>query len=318
LPLLLAAILLIPAFAFKPATGSARGTPIPEYKEQLAQKRVTTDDFLIGSFISWYPYNIDSWEYQTEQMAAAGLNFNMFPKEFYTASNELKTFEYWQEVEDLYTANNMLYFMAGHVLGPKLSIEYAKQLDHCVGYYIADEPGGAGLEYMGNLCKEFVVKGNARYPYVNLLPSYAGASILGGTYRDYVSNWVKYAGAENMEYLSHDYYSFGAGGTNLGIFADMEVMRSVAFENGRMKTHSFPQSTAWHGMRMPNIDEIRWNVYGYLAYGFKAISYFNLERPAIPIPKAKALPTVSSIATALSATRSFSPIFPTLTGRYGG
>ncbi|MBO5510644.1 MAG: hypothetical protein J6B24_02820 [Clostridia bacterium] len=30
---------------------------------------------------------------------------------------------------------------------------------------------------------------------------------------------------------------------------------------------------------MPNIDEMRWNVYAYLAYGFKALSWFNLVCP---------------------------------------
>ena len=32
-------------------------------------------------------------------------------------------------------------------------------------------------------------------------------------------------------------------------------------------------------MRMPNIDEIRWQAYCYLAYGFKALSYFNIVSP---------------------------------------
>jgi hypothetical protein len=59
----------------------------------------------------------------------------------------------------------------------------------------------------------------------------------------------------------------------------MEVIRRVAFENGRLRTHAFPQSTAWMGTRMPNINEMRWNVYAYLAYGFKALSWFNLVCP---------------------------------------
>jgi hypothetical protein len=59
----------------------------------------------------------------------------------------------------------------------------------------------------------------------------------------------------------------------------MEIMRRVAWENGRLRTHAFPQSSAWNGIRMPNIDEMRWNVYGYLAYGFKALSWFNLVCP---------------------------------------
>ena len=97
---------------------------------------------------------------------------------------------------------------------------------------------------------------------------------------DHVSNFVQTIGAENIDYLSHDYYPFRDGGVVLtDIFADMEVLRKVAYENGKLKTHAYPQSTAWNGTRMPTVDEMRWNVYGYLAYGFKALSWFNLVCP---------------------------------------
>ena len=59
----------------------------------------------------------------------------------------------------------------------------------------------------------------------------------------------------------------------------METIRRVAFENGRLRTHAFPQAAAGQGPRMPNIDEMRWNVYAYVAYGFKALSWFNLVCP---------------------------------------
>ncbi len=90
----------------------------------------------------------------------------------------------------------------------------------------------------------------------------------------YLEKWVTSVGAENIEWLSHDYYSFRQNSTEEGIYSNMEAMRKVGLKYD-LKTHGFPQSCAWQGMRMPNENELRWNVYAYLAYGFKGLSYFN-------------------------------------------
>ena len=52
------------------------------YREKLMADDVTSDDLLIGSWVSFYSFETDSYEYQLDQMAAAGLNFNIFPKHF--------------------------------------------------------------------------------------------------------------------------------------------------------------------------------------------------------------------------------------------
>ena len=161
-----------------------------------------------------------------------------------------------------------------------IGVEYAQGKEHCIGYHVKDEPGGDLLPAIGQQMRAYREADPTRYPFTNLLPSYAGEAWLGGTYREHVQNYVDAVGAENIEYLSHDYYPFRSGNVTMqDIFADMEVMRAVAYENGKLKTHAFPQSTQWNGTRMSDIDEMRWNVYGYLAYGFKALSWFNLVCP---------------------------------------
>ena len=249
------------------------------YREQLKANDVTSDDLLLGSWISFYSFDTDSYEYQLDQMANAGLNFNIFPRGY----NGLTMYDasYWDTVEKNYADRNMVYFMNGGLNTEIMEkgVIYAERKEHCIGYHLVDEPGGSGLQSVGEIMRDYREADPTRYPFVNLLPSYAGKAVLGGTYREYVENYVKAAGAENIEYLSHDFYVFSKSGENLGIYADMEVMRSVAYENGKLKTHAFPQSTAWGGTRMPNIDEMRWNVYVYLAYGFKALSWFNLVCP---------------------------------------
>ncbi len=250
------------------------------WREKLMADDVTTDDLLIGSWVSFYSFETDSYEYQLDQMAAAGINFNIFPKDF--GSGKMFDAAYWDDVEEQYAKRNMIYLMNGSLsenLVP-IGLEYAAGKEHCVGYHVMDEPTGAIMHVAAEVGLMYREGDKTRYPFTNLLPSYAGEAVLGGTYLEHVSRFVELMGPENLEYLSHDYYPFRDGNVVMtDIFADMEVLRSVAYENGKLKTHAFPQSTAWNGTRMPSIDEMRWNVYGYLAYGFKALSWFNLVCP---------------------------------------
>lgn len=241
-------------------------------------KKNTTGKFLIGSWVSFYPFEIDSYEYQLDQMKEAGLNFNIFPAYF---GGGMRDAEVWADVEKQYEARDMYYCMNGGLNEDMLKegVQYAKGKARCIGYHLIDEPGGAALPRVGEFCRAYREADPKRYPFVNLFPSYVGTAAMEGDYYQYCTRFVKEAGEENIEYLSHDFYPFHLNGTALSIFADMEVIRRVAFENGRLRTHAFPQSTAWMGTRMPNIDEMRWNVYAYLAYGFKALSWFNLVCP---------------------------------------
>lgn len=250
------------------------------WREKIMADDVTTDDLLIGSWVSFYSFDTDSYEYQLDQMAAAGINFNMFPRDF--GSGAMFDAEYWNNIEEQYAKRNMIYQMNGSMAEKNIAIgvEFAAGKEHCVGYHVVDEPTADKFPEIARLAKLYREADQTRYPMVNLFPSYAPEWALGGTYEQHVTNFVQTIGAENIEYLSHDYYPFRDGGVVLtDIFADMEVLRKVAYENGKLKTHAFPQSTAWNGTRMPSIDEMRWNVYGYLAYGFKALSWFNLVCP---------------------------------------
>ncbi len=241
-------------------------------------KKHTHHQFLIGSWVSFYPFEIDSFEYQLDQMHEAGLNFNIFPMTF---GGTLSNAELAERVEREYAARDMLYLMNGGLSedGRRQAIELAQGKTHCIGYHLVDEPRGNALPAVGQCIRAYREADGERYPFVNLFPSYVGEAVMEGSYYEYCSRFVREADSECIEYLSHDFYPFHMNGTSLSIFADMEVIRRVALENGRLRTHAFPQASAWNGIRMPNIDEMRWNVYGYLAYGFKALSWFNLVCP---------------------------------------
>ena len=247
------------------------------YREQIKADDVTADDFLIGCWTPVYSTDIHSYEYQLDQMADLGINLNLHALGSWSIQNA----EFWDYVEAEYGKRNMNYLMWGQwneYIRDK-AVQYAAGKEHCIGYYLGDEPSGDLIPPVGDEVRAYAAADPERFPYVNLLPSYAGEERLGGTYREHVENFVAAAGAENIEYLSHDYYAFRSSGVTTAIYVDVEILRSVAYENGKLKTHAFPQSTAWSGMRMPTADELRWNVYLYLAYGFKALSWFTLVCP---------------------------------------
>ena len=251
---------------------------------RLAEKTPNKDLFLIGSWVSFYPFKNDSFEYQLDQMASAGINFNHFPKHF--GWGEYDNPDYWNEIEEQYKKRNMRYHMyAPDSQNPTviagLTAIASSGKDHCIGYHVTDEPLAERLEQVGAAVRAYRQADNQRFPFVNLLPSYAGESALGGAYRDYLQRYIDVAGKDNIEYLSHDFYFVSKNGTGdiKLLFQDIEAMRSVAYANGRLKTHAFPQSSEWSGMRMPTADEMRWNLYAYVAYGFKALSWFNLVCP---------------------------------------
>ena len=238
-------------------------------------KKNTNHQFLIGSWVSFYSSETDSYEYQLDQMHEAGLNFNIFPTGVGSCTQT------YDNVEKQFADRNMFYLMRGGMTDEAMAqgIETAQGKDHCIGYCVKDEPRGVDLPDVGKYIRAYREADGERYPFVNLFPSYVGEKIMEGNYYEYCSRYVREAGAENIEYLSHDFYPFHMNVTCQSIFTDMEVIRRVAFENERLRTHAFPQSSAWNGIRMPNIHEMRWNVYGYLAYGFKALSWFNLVCP---------------------------------------
>ena len=260
-------------------------------------KPVTTNDFLIGSWVSYYAAgdNVMSMSEQTARLADAGLNFlpagGWIPDYGEPVKRDLGSAQWWQHVDSVMQKNNMLYFFTSSSGDPTTHVTIPNSvpndsmdglanaekilplLKNCAGIQLTDEPRKEALKDLGLWAREYVGIKDGAYPFVNLLPSYAGYTGA-KAYSDYLESWIKSAGTKNIEYLSHDYYCLTSGGTAFSIFADMEVMRKLGLKYN-LKTHAFPQACGWGDMRNPTADEIRWNVYAYIAYGFKAISYFN-------------------------------------------
>ena len=244
-----------------------------------AKENDIMDEFLISSWLSYYGTNVKSYAEQTKELAEAGLNFQWHAA-FAAAcppKGESDVPDY-EGIEQLYSQYGIKYLY--DTTKNKFDADLMENLDNCIGYYIKDEPSAAQFQATKEAYLDYLEKDPSRRPFVNLYPSYAGTTALGGTYADYVNNWIDTIGAENMEYLYYDHYPFTATETvRSTYFSDMETIRKAAYVNGKIKTGGFSQTGWWSGMRKPNEDELRWNLNTLVAYGFKSISHFCWVSP---------------------------------------
>ena len=281
--------------------GAGSLTMFANAEDSVAETEETSnnhsDEFLLGSWVSHYYHaredggKVASLSEQTKALADAGLNLITYgawcgPEDGVT--RDITSVEWWKTVDKIMKENNMYYTFSSldGMCSNENSIEnttdeavrraesIVPNLDNLMGIMVKDEPSISAMADLGEWSKKYVGLKDGIYPFVNLLPSYASSAAIGESYYDYLDTWVQAVGVENQEYLSHDFYAFHEKSTNMNIFADMEDMRKVGLKYD-LKTHGFPQALGWDGMRCPTVDEIRWNDYAYLAYGFKALSYFN-------------------------------------------
>lgn len=267
------------------------------------QDNAQGEKMLLGTWVAYCNMNAGrlSMEEQTARFKDAGLNFIIYgawindDKE--PVKRNLSDVNWWKHVDSVMGRYGMKYLFGSAAAGANTianvpgSIEnnlkeeavrnaenIVPQLQNCNGFVVLDEPRGSQLGLVGKACREYAGIKKGIYPFVNLFPSVV-AGLIGwegicGSYQNYFEEFIASAGKENLEYISHDSYPFNADSTDFSFYNDLEVMRKTGLKYG-LKTHGFPQLCAWEGKRMPNINEVRWNCYSYLAYGFKALTYFN-------------------------------------------
>ncbi len=245
------------------------------------------NEFMIGSWITYFDYDIMSQEEQMKRLVRLGINYQPFPFSWYQPETHDDE-EDWKEIDRLCQKYGVLYGMeiAGNKLGTseeafEKNIEIGKKLsDNLVVYHLMDEPFAPQIPMLANWVRRYREANPRVMPTFNLNPSYTSARNLNNSFRGYLQEVVDAVGQENMVYLSFDFYPFRKESTRWNMFADLEDMRYVALKNGALKTHAFLQANEFVKMRMPNIDEIRWSAYAHIAYGFKGLSYFNIVMPS--------------------------------------
>lgn len=244
-----------------------------ETLDNETEKVEIVDEFLIGAWQSYYDTDIKSYEEQAKELAEAGISFSWFTDAVFTYDS-VGDVPSDEGIDEIYKRYGIKYLYDAATKNYDAAL--MGKLDNCIGYYIKDEPSAAQFQATKDLYMQYYNVDSTRVPFVNLYPNYAGTTALGGTYADYVNNWVDTIGAENLEYLYYDHYPFtGTETVRSSYFSDMETIRKVAYVNGKMKTGGFAQTGCWSDMRKPNADELRWNLNTFVTYGFKSISHYS-------------------------------------------
>lgn len=276
------------------ATGAAavsvRAGGGPAARAETNGMKVYENEMMVGGWIQFYDTGKTSYADQVRELARCGMNMLDLPAS--TSAGSVPGYtqspaDFYRALDEVSREVNMYYFYQGpDAYDFAASYADAGNLTNCIGYHLKDEPSSAQMDSLAETVLEFSQGDPSRIPFVNLFPSYAGATNLGGSYRDYVTKWVNLVGSENMDYLYFDHYPFTqTEEVRSTYFGDLEVIRDVAYKNGRIKTGGFTQMGSWNGMRRPDEDMARWSVYSLLTYGLKSISHFCWVAPAYVAPE---------------------------------
>ncbi|MBP5308748.1 MAG: chitobiase/beta-hexosaminidase C-terminal domain-containing protein, partial [Clostridia bacterium] len=248
-------------------------------------------EFTVGGWVQFYDVNKRSYLDQVEDLARDGMNLIDLPLSVSGSVNHSiysDLTQFYKDLDELCRQIDMYYFYMENYTGLEFqkawqTVQYLSE--YCLGYHLKDEPSAAQMDALAAICKEFKDADPLRMPYVNLFPNYAGATNLGGTYRDYVNKWVSVNGG-TLDWLYFDHYPFTQfEDVRSTYFSDLEVIRDVAYKNGKIKTGGFTQMGSWNGMRRPTPDMARWSMNSLLTYGMKSISHFCWVAPQYVAPE---------------------------------
>ena len=149
-------------------------------------------------------------------------------------------------------------------------------------YYITDEPNAAAFDALGRLVSYLRQRDPKHLAYINLFPTYANNQQLGTTgdvvtaYKEHLRLYMEKV---RPELVSWDHYIFLKRKEGEQYFLNMAMIRDEALKAG-VPFLNIIQAAVWDpAVRMPDADEMRWQVYTSLAYGARGISYFVYWTP---------------------------------------
>ncbi|MCD9021497.1 discoidin domain-containing protein [Cohnella silvisoli] len=112
---------------------------------------------------------------------------------------------------------------------------------------------------------------------------YTSRDNYGSSYENYLDDWVQYSGADFILYDNYPFRGTSSTDTN-SYFLNAELVRGRGLANqvlygGFMQSVEVRNSAGDVALRAPSLNEMRWNVYTMLTYGFKKMYWFIYWRP---------------------------------------
>ena len=248
----------------------------------VSEKDRYDDNIMISIF--WPPTKNYVTDEQYKLMADAGITYVM------GAGDALGEKHVQEKMLELCAKYGMMMTVGDSRLGGNLLNMSAEEILAVVneykdvpgvgGYYMLDEP------YNPNTFIEAyrVLKSAEpdKYMHLNFLPSASYPSM--ETYISQMNDWCKLCASTGypLDYLMYDRYPFGVAAGSMdraGFLSNMDACRQVGLDNN-VKTGAYIQSVCIPGgFRCPTDSEIRYEIYMYMAYGYKQISYFTWFTP---------------------------------------
>lgn len=163
--------------------------------------------------------------------------------------------------------------------------------EYVLGVHMKDEPklSDSGKYQKAVSAFNESVSGKNKYAYINLLPSYASSSSLGGSHYNYMKTYISDV---NLPFISYDNYPFTkqdqgtTGAIPNSYFNDLSTARKVSSENGKPFWVYVQAGGQWESQigvasdpLFPSEGETLWNVNTCLAYGATSIQYFPFLQP---------------------------------------
>ncbi|MBP9986997.1 MAG: BACON domain-containing protein [Bacteroidales bacterium] len=143
------------------------------------------------------------------------------------------------------------------------------------GYHIVDEPGPAAFDGLAKLTRRLETADPAHPSYINLLPDYAGQGALGGTFRQYVHNYME---TVHPPLLSFDFYSIRFNEIVPSWWSNLLICYEEA-EAAGVDMWAFVLSTAHDPYPISTPEMLRLYAYTDLVFGAQGIQYFTYWCP---------------------------------------
>ena len=143
------------------------------------------------------------------------------------------------------------------------------------GYYIADEPRVPSFPALASLVKRIRAIDDKHICYINLLPNYATADVLGAiSYEDYLNSYINEV---PTQIISFDYYPvIGVDNPTLRSewYSNLEIVAKYA-KRAHKPFWAFVLSIAFTPYPSSTLGALRLQAYSNLAYGAQGIQYFT-------------------------------------------
>lgn len=151
-----------------------------------------------------------------------------------------------------------------------------------MGVQIKDEPNHGEFERLKETHDAFKAAMPAdKLYYVNLYPSYAPPSLLGGTYEKYINDYIE---TVKPPMVSFDHYALlidqDTGGVNIrsGFFTDLETVGYACKNHDVPMWYVLLSSGHFGTYTAPTVAEMRWQMAVAMSFGAKALTHYSYQQ----------------------------------------